>query len=100
VTAARLSTRWAQLLAALAVLWIAAAVDAGSRRAATTRRAQAQEALVRRLDLTDPCLFTDARYTRHLSQADRFSAFQDHPRALEHLPSGALVARPPQAARR
>ncbi len=48
--------------------------------------------LVSRLGLTDLSLFTEARYTRHLSQADRHSAFQDHPMALEHFPSGALVA--------
>ncbi len=46
---------------------------------------------MRRLDLTDLCLFTEARYTRHPSQADRFAAFQDHPVALEHFPSGSLV---------
>jgi hypothetical protein len=96
----RPSTAWLRVLAALGVLWIAAAADAASRRAATARRAEVLEALVRRLELTDPCLFTEARYTRHLSQADRFSAFQDHPRALEHFPSGAIVPRPAEAARR
>ncbi|MBI5585128.1 MAG: hypothetical protein HY892_15045 [Deltaproteobacteria bacterium] len=51
--------------------------------------------LVEDLALTDLCLFTEARYTRHLSQADRYSPFQDHPAALEHFPSGSLVG-PPQ----
>lgn len=46
--------------------------------------------------LTDLCLFTEARYTRHPSQADRHAAFQDHPGAREHFPSGALVP-PPQS---
>jgi len=50
--------------------------------------------LVLELRLTDLCLFTEARYTRHLSQADLHSAFQDHPLALEHFPSGSMV-RPP-----
>ncbi len=50
--------------------------------------------LVRSLGLTDLALFTEARYTRHLSQADRHSAFQDHPTALEHFPSGSLIAPP------
>ena len=50
--------------------------------------------LVAALGLTDLCLFTEARYTRHLSQADLHSAFQDHPHAMEHFPSGSLV-RPP-----
>lgn len=50
--------------------------------------------LVGRLALTDLCLFTEARYTRHLSQADLHAPFQDHPAALSHFPSGAHV-RPP-----
>jgi hypothetical protein len=36
--------------------------------------------------LTDLAWFTEARYTRHLSQADLHSAFQDGPGALEHFP--------------
>ena len=52
--------------------------------------------LAARLELTDLCLFTEARYTRHLSQADIHSAFQDHPVSLEHFPSGSLVT-PPRA---
>ena len=50
--------------------------------------------LVVQLQLTDLCLFTEARYTRHLSQADLHSAFQDHPLGLEHFPTGSLVAPP------
>lgn len=51
--------------------------------------------LVRALGLTDLCLFTEARYTRHPAVADRHAAFQDHPGALEHFPSGSLAAPPP-----
>ena len=50
--------------------------------------------LVEQLQLTDLCLFTEARYTRHLSQADLHSAFQDHPLGLEHFPTGSLVLPP------
>ncbi|MBA3998817.1 MAG: hypothetical protein C0489_09750 [Candidatus Accumulibacter sp.] len=50
--------------------------------------------LVARLGLTDLCLFTEARYTRHLSMADLHSASQDHPLGLEKFPSGALVSPP------
>ncbi|RJQ49984.1 MAG: hypothetical protein C4530_22430 [Desulfobacteraceae bacterium] len=50
--------------------------------------------LVHALDLTDLCLFTEARYIRHLSQADLHSAFQDHPLALEHFPSGSIILPP------
>ncbi len=52
--------------------------------------------LVGQLGLTDLALFTEARYTRHPSQADLHSAFQDHPMSFDHFPSGALVP-PPRA---
>jgi hypothetical protein len=69
-------------------------VDAGLRRDhgrdALARRAH----LVGDLQLTDLALFTEARYTRHLSQSDLHAAFQDHPSALEHFPSGSLVPPP------
>jgi hypothetical protein len=51
------------------------------------------------LELTDLALFTEARYTRHPSQADLHSAFQDHPTSLEHFPMGS-VAGPPAGLRR
>ena len=54
----------------------------------------AEAAMVERLGLTDLVLFTEARYTRHPSQADLFSAFQDHPFALDHFPSGSLLPPP------
>jgi len=50
--------------------------------------------MVRRLGLTDLCLFTEARYTRHLSQTDFNTPFQDHPMSLEHFPSGSIVEPP------
>lgn len=50
--------------------------------------------LVHALKLTDLCLFTEARYTRNPSMADRFAPFQDHPGALEHFPSGSLISPP------
>ena len=51
-------------------------------------------ALVKTLMLTDLCLFTEARYTRNLSQADLNTAFQDHPLSLEHFPSGSFTQPP------
>jgi len=50
------------------------------------------------LQLTDLCLFTEARYARHLSQSDLHSAFQDHPMSVEHFPAGSLT-RPPKRMR-
>lgn len=55
---------------------------------------EASRIMVNRLQLTDLCLFTEARYTRHPSMADLHSAFQDHPLALEHFPSGSLTTPP------
>ena len=55
--------------------------------------------VVKNLEITDLTLFTEARYTRHLSQTDIYSAFQDHPLSLEHFPSGA-IAGPPERLRR
>jgi hypothetical protein len=51
--------------------------------------------MVARLELTDLCLFTDARYARHPSMADRHTPFQDSPMAMEHFPSGTLILPPP-----
>lgn len=50
--------------------------------------------MVRELELTDLCLFTEASYTRHLSQTDLRTPFQDHPLAFEHFPTGSLTAPP------
>jgi len=50
--------------------------------------------LVRALALTDLAIWTEARYTRHPSQADFFSPFQDCPSSLEHFPAGSVVAPP------
>jgi len=55
---------------------------------------EASRLMVQQLQLTDLCLFTEARYTRHPSMADLHSAFQDHPLALEHFPSGSLATPP------
>ncbi len=51
--------------------------------------------LVRELELTDLCLFTEASYTRHLAMTDLNTPFQDAPFSFEHFPTGALV-RPPE----
>ena len=60
---------------------------------------QQRAQMVKKLGLTDLALFTEARYTRHISQSDLHSAFQDHPMALEHFPSGSLYLPPQEAAR-
>jgi hypothetical protein len=94
VTAPRRSTGLLLVLLGLALAGLAAAAHAAARREAARPALSLQAGLVRRLGLTDLCLFTEARYTRHPSQADAFAPFQDHPRALDHFPSGAVAARP------
>ncbi|MDY0071662.1 MAG: hypothetical protein RBR77_03330 [Thauera sp.] len=68
--------------------------DAWRLRQAHETALAASTALVRALRLSDPVLVTEARYTRHLSQADLHAAFQDHPLAFEHFPSGSLLPPP------
>ena len=65
------------------------------RREQAASKLQQRARLVRALGLTDLALFTEARYTRHPTQADLHSAFQDHPMALEHFPSGSIQPPPP-----
>jgi len=50
--------------------------------------------VAKNLGLTDLCLSTEARYTRHLSQSDWHAAFQSYPLALDHFPSGSVFAPP------
>lgn len=91
----RKSTVFLVLLAAgAAVLGGLLFIDPLLRHEEYERGLTERKRLVRELGLTDLCLFTEARYTRHLSQADLHSAFQDHPMAMEHFPSGSMVLPP------
>lgn len=56
--------------------------------------------LVRQLQLTDLCVFTEASYTRNPAVAGTAPAFQDSPLSFEHFPSGALMQPPPAAGRK
>ena len=75
-------------LAAAEMLHVAMTGEAGRQRREASRN------LAEQLGLTDLALFTEARYGRHRSLADLHSAFQDAPMAMEHFPSGSLVAPP------
>ena len=90
----RRSTRYLSLLGVLSALFLGMLYHAKAQEAAASSRRQASTALVRSLGLTDLCLFTEARYTRHPAMADRHAAFQDHPMGLDHFPSGSLIAPP------
>lgn len=69
-------------------------VDAARKQAAAMPVIETTAGLVKKLELTDLVLFTEARYTRNLALADRFSAFQDHPMSFEHFPSGSIASIP------
>jgi len=42
------------------------------------------------LGLTDLCVATEARYTRHPAVSDPVAPFMDHPGAIEHFPTGSF----------
>ncbi len=74
---------------------MATVVDSSRRQGAAVALLEKRADMVRELGLTDLALFTEARYTRHISQSDLHSAFQDHPMSFEHFPSGSFYL-PPQ----
>lgn len=69
-------------------------------REVDNRKMATMKKMVAKLGLSDLCLFTDARYTRHPVMADLNTPFQDHPMSMEHFPSGSLVTIPPHLNRR
>jgi uncharacterized protein (DUF58 family) len=87
----RLSSYYLLLCLLLLLLFVASLLDATFVDDADLQRRVQIRRMVDEFGLTDPALFTEARYTRHLSQADRHAPFQDHPMAFEHFPSGSLV---------
>ena len=93
----RPSTLAIGLLTGLAVICVTLLVQLSSPSTADRQKLADNRALVAQYGLTDLALFTEARYTRHPSQADLHSAFQDHPGALEHFPTGSLLAPRPSA---
>jgi hypothetical protein len=82
------------LLLTLLVLFGLMLAHAGSKVRGEIPRLLKTGNLARTLELTDLCLFTEASYTRHPSQADFHTPFQDYPMSLEHFPSGSLFSPP------
>jgi hypothetical protein len=87
------------ILAAQVVLLVLLFGHAFFRTAKDAVFLEEKREMMKSLGLADLCLFTEASYTRHLTQADLHTPFQDSPLSLEHFPSGALV-RPPAALRK
>ena len=91
----RPSTIATYLLGAAGLAFAVSLLDAAHLGETRQPSQNERRALVGKLGLTDLALFTEARYTRHPSQADLHSALQDHPAAFDHFPTGALLAPPP-----
>jgi hypothetical protein len=81
-------------LTILVLFLLAALAHSSHERRMAEPWLEEKKELVRRLELTDLCLFTEANYTRHLSQADFHVPFQDHPASFDHFPSGSLLPPP------
>jgi len=90
----RASTYFLCSLAALALLFAILTAHASMRRASEAAGLNRMAEMVGAARLTDLCLFTEASYTRHPSQTDLRTPFQDHPFSLEHFPSGSLLPPP------
>jgi hypothetical protein len=101
VSTARISSTRRRSNYAIAIIGLAGILLAATLVAAWQERLQAEEVLranqrlVRSLQLTDISLFTEARFTRHPTQADLNTPFQAHPLSLDHFPSGSLIKPPP-----
>jgi hypothetical protein len=74
----------------LGLIFVHASIRTGKEKGLFKEKSE----MVKMLELTDLCLFTEASYTRHLTQTDLHTPFQDYPASLDHFPSGSLV-RPP-----
>lgn len=90
----RHSTLYLTVTALCLILVALMALHARHGKAAGRSGSVSRARMVKEYQLTDLCLFTDARYTRNPAMTDWFAPFQDHPVSLEHFPSGSLVSPP------
>jgi len=81
-------------LLACGVLDTALFWQSGQMRAAWPVRMAPAGIATAALGLTDLCLATEARYTRHPAVSDPLAPFMDHPGSLEHFPTGSFWAWP------
>jgi hypothetical protein len=81
-------------LAVLAVTFTALFPHARYGQATGKQSLDTMSGMVRGLGLSDLCLFTEASYTRNITQTDLRTPFQELPMSLEHFPSGSLMLPP------
>lgn len=85
------STLYLGCLSVLVLLFGGMMLHARNIRQGALPVLKAKARMVRELELSDLCIFTEASYTRHPSQTDLATPFQDSPGAFEHFPSGMLA---------
>ncbi len=90
----RPSTLYAILMLTLAIVAGAVTVHGRQRALLEMDSSAVRDSLTRALGLTDLCLATEARYTRHPALTDDLAPFMDYPAALEHFPTGLFWAPP------
>jgi len=82
------------LLTALCVLDFSLFMHSMQRRAELQNNAQVFDVVTSGLGLTDLCVSTEARYTRHPAVSDPVVPYMDHPGAIEHFPTGSFWVPP------
>lgn len=94
MTFMRKSTCYFAFLSFLVVAFVALFSHARHGQATGRHSLDTMASMVRELGLTDLCLFTEASYTRNITQTDLWTPFQEFPMSLEHFPSGSLMLPP------
>lgn len=84
----------ALLLAALCVVDASLYFFSMHRRSQLRSNALLFDVVTSGLGLTDLCVSTEARYTRHPAVSDPVVPFMDHPGAVEHFPTGSFWVPP------
>ncbi len=87
----RRSLQFILFTAAILTLFLLLPLHARHMQNLSVHETKLQGLQLQNLHVTDLCLSTEARYTRHPAMADSHAPFQDHPLALEHFPSGSLI---------
>lgn len=82
------------LLAGLAVVHAGLYIHYRLRLAEYVEKAGLRQIATSALGLSDLCIATEARYTRHPAASDGVVPFMDHPGAIEHFPTGSFWAPP------
>lgn len=84
----------AVLLCAFGLVHAALYFQARSAGIRQQKNAAVWDIVTSALGLTDLCVATEARYTRHPAVSDPMAPFMDHPGAIEHFPTGSFWAWP------